>query len=174
MEAVKTNVLGSRNVIQSAVEHRVQSLVCLSTDKAVYPVNTMGMSKALMENGPGRIPGTQIRRHHHHLRSIRQRDSLARIRHSTFHQTDPRRKTLTVTEPTMTRFFMTLENAIHLVEFAFAKGQQGDLFIRKAPASDLNTLVEAVKRVFKAENPVDIIGMRHSEKCTRLWPIRMN
>ncbi|QPJ62173.1 MAG: SDR family NAD(P)-dependent oxidoreductase [Candidatus Nitronauta litoralis] len=165
MEAVKTNVLGSRNVIQSAVEHRVQSLVCLSTDKAVYPVNTMGMSKALMEK-TAQAASRELKSDDTIITCVR----YGNVIHSRgsviplFIKQIREGKPLTVTEPTMTRFFMTLENAIHLVEFAFAKGQQGDLFIRKAPASDLNTLVEAVKRVFKAENPVDIIGMRHSEK----------
>lgn len=165
MEAVKTNILGSRNVIQSAVAHGVRSLVCLSTDKAVYPVNTMGMSKALMEKTaqaasrelkPDDTVITCVR----YGNVIHSRGSVIPL----FIKQIKEGKPLTVTEPSMTRFFMTLENAIHLVEFAFTNGQQGDLFIRKAPASNMGTLVEAVKRVFKATNPIEVIGMRHSEK----------
>ncbi len=165
MEAVKTNVIGSRNVIASAVAHGVRSLVCLSTDKAVYPVNTMGMSKALMEKvaqaasrelKPDDTVITCVR----YGNVIHSRGSVVPL----FVKQIRAGKPLTVTEPSMTRFLMTLEDAIELVEFAFAHGRQGDLFIRKASASDLNTLVEAVKRVFKATNPVEVIGMRHSEK----------
>ncbi len=165
MEAVKTNVVGSRNVINSAVHHGVRSLVFLSTDKAVYPVNTMGMSKALMEK-VAQAASRELKPEDTVITCVRygnvihSRGSVVPL----FIKQIREGKPLTVTEPTMTRFLMTLENATELVEFAFTHGRQGDLFIRKAPASDLDTLVKAIKRLFKADNPVEVIGMRHSEK----------
>lgn len=165
MEAVKTNIVGSRNVINSAVHHGVKSLVFLSTDKAVYPVNTMGMSKALMEK-VAQAASRELKPEDTVITCVRygnvihSRGSVVPL----FIKQIREGKPLTVTEPTMTRFLMTLENATELVEFAFKHGRQGDLFIRKAPASNLDTLVRAVKRLFKADNPVEVIGMRHSEK----------
>lgn len=165
MQAVLTNIAGSHNVIESAVAHRVQRMVCLSTDKAVYPVNAMGMTKALMEKvtqaaARGVGDGETI------LSSVRygnvmcSRGSVIPLFIGQIRQGKP----LTVTVPEMTRFLLPLPRAIELVAFAFQHGGQGDLFVRKAPACTVADLATALKSLFRSDVPVQVIGMRHGEK----------
>lgn len=165
MQAVLTNVAGSHNVVESAIAHGVQRLVCLSTDKAVYPVNAMGMTKALMEKvaqaaARARINGGTL------LSSVRYGNVMA-SRGSViplFIKQIREDKPLTVTVPEMTRFLLPLPLAIELVAFAFSHGQQGDLFVRKAPACTVASLAQALKNLFHSDVPVRVIGMRHGEK----------
>ncbi|MBA3032737.1 MAG: polysaccharide biosynthesis protein [Gammaproteobacteria bacterium] len=165
MQAVLTNVTGSHNVIESAMAHGVQRLVCLSTDKAVYPVNAMGMTKALMEKvtqaaARARLKGGTL------LSSVRYGNVMA-SRGSViplFVKQMREGKPLTVTVPVMTRFLLPLPLAIELVAFAFNHGQQGDLFVRKAPACTVADLAQALKNLFHSDVPIQVIGMRHGEK----------
>lgn len=165
MQAVLTNVAGSHNVVESAIAHGVQRLVCLSTDKAVYPVNAMGMTKALMEKvtqaaARARINGGTL------LSSVRYGNVMA-SRGSViplFIKQIREGKPLTVTVPEMTRFLLPLPLAIELVAFAFNHGQQGDLFVRKAPACTVADLAQALKNLFHSDAPIQVIGMRHGEK----------
>jgi len=167
LEAVRTNILGSENVVRSAVEAGVRSLVCLSTDKAVFPINAMGMSKAIMEKVAqavareiGPEAGTTISavRYGNVMYS---RGSVIPL----FVRLIKAGKPVTVTEPTMTRFLMPLIDSVALVRHAFDHAAQGDLFIRKAPAAPLAVLVEALCRLFGVpDHPVEVIGWRHAEK----------
>lgn len=166
-EAVRTNILGSENVIRSAMHHEVGSLVCLSTDKAVHPINAMGMSKALMEKHAqsaareiGVDGGTTIScvRYGNVMCS---RGSVIPLFISQIKSGQP----ITVTEPNMTRFLMPLRDSVELVKFALTHANSGDLFIRKAPASSISTLVQALVEIFEVPNhPVKTIGWRHAEK----------
>ena len=166
MQAVATNVFGSHNVVESAVAHGVKKLVCLSTDKAVYPVNAMGMTKALMEKitlaaarGLGETDAST-------LCSVRygnvmcSRGSVIPLFIRQIRNGIP----LTLTVPEMTRFLLPLPAAIHLVAFAFQHGRQGDLFVRKAPSCTVADLAQALLNLFNADLPLNIIGMRHGEK----------
>lgn len=166
LEAVKTNVLGTENVIQSAIENSIEKIICLSTDKAVYPVNAMGMTKALMEKlliSKSKIAaasGTTIcgTRYGNVLAS---RGSVVPLMVSQILEGKP----LTVTEPKMTRFVMTLEDAVELVLYAFEYGKPGEIFVHEAPATTIGNLAQALKRIFGVENhPVSIIGVRHGER----------
>lgn len=166
MEAVKTNVMGTNNVLDAAIRAGVKKVICLSTDKAVYPINAMGISKAMMEKvmvaksrtvGPDQttICGTR------YGNVMASRGSVIPL---FVHQLKSGRP-LTITDPNMTRFLMSLGNAVELVLFAFEHGHPGDIFVQKAPACTIQTLAEAVKRVFRVEDyPVTIIGTRHGEK----------
>ena len=165
LEAVKTNVLGTENVLDSALENGVTKVVVLSTDKAVYPVNAMGMSKALAEkvmvarsrnlNGTGTLfCGTR------YGNVMASRGSVIPLFISQIREGQP----LTVTDPAMTRFMMSLDSAVDLVMYAFEHGAAGDIFVQKAPAATIGTLAEALLRMHKADNPVRIIGTRHGEK----------
>jgi len=165
MQAVATNIQGSSNVIESAIAHRVLRLICLSTDKAVYPINAMGISKAMMEKvtqaaARGLGDSETI------LSSVRygnvmcSRGSVIPL----FIQQIRDNRPLTITVPEMTRFLLPLPMAIELVAFAFRHGRQGDLFIRKAPACTVADLATALKNLFKVDTPINIIGMRHGEK----------
>lgn len=165
-QAVKTNVVGSHNVITAAHERSVRSVVCLSTDKAVGPVNAMGMSKALMEktaqafarNYPKSSTSVSITRYGNVMFS---RGSVIPLFIEQIRQGRP----LTVTVPTMTRFLMSLQESVDLVEHAFLNAEPGDLFVRKAPASTVETLAKAVGELLDHENlDVSVIGMRHGEK----------
>ena len=165
-QAVKTNVVGSQNVIESAHAHDVRSVVCLSTDKAVYPVNAMGMSKALMEktaqafarNTPDSKTTVSVTRYGNVMYS---RGSVIPL----FVRQLQQRKPLTLTEPTLTRFLMSLEESVDLVKHAFFHAEPGDLFVKKAPASTVDTLARAVASLLGIEEPdVRKIGMRHGEK----------
>jgi UDP-N-acetylglucosamine 4,6-dehydratase len=166
LQAVMTNVLGSSNVIESAVAHGVKSVVCLSTDKAVQPINAMGMSKALMEKTAfaaardgGRTKRTII--------TVTRYGNVMCSRGSViplFIEKIKRCEPLTVTEPTMTRFLMSMDEAIQLVLFAMEHAEPGDLFIRKAPACTIGDLALALTELFHSDVPVQIIGSRHGEK----------
>ncbi len=165
-QAVKTNVVGSRNVIEAAAASGVRSVVCLSTDKAVYPVNAMGMSKALMEktaqafarNHPDSATTVSVTRYGNVMYS---RGSVIPL----FVQQTQEGRPLTVTEPTMTRFLMSLQESVDLVEHAFLHAEPGDLFVRKAPASTVETLARAVASLLGDSSPsITRLGMRHGEK----------
>lgn len=165
MEAVMTNVLGSRNVLESAVDHGVGKVVCLGTDKAVYPVNTMGMTKALMEK-VALSAARQSAESETVVCSVRygnvmcSRGSVIPL----FIRQIKEGKPMTVTVPEMTRFLLPLGYAIDLVVFALLHANQGDILIKKAPACTVGDLVTALKHIFRSEVPVNIIGMRHGEK----------
>lgn len=172
VEAVKTNVLGTENVIDSAIEHHVKKVVVLSTDKAAYPINAMGMSKALMEKvavakSMQQDETTICRTRYGNV--MASRGSVIPL----FLEQISERKPVTVTDPSMTRFMMTLEEAVELVLFAFENGEHGDLFVKKAPAATLETLSQAVLELKGATDlGVKVIGIRHGEKqyevlCTR-------
>jgi len=164
IEAVMTNIIGSRNVLESAIKHGVQSVVCLSTDKAVMPINAMGMTKALMEKVA-----------HASARSLNSETVVSTVRYGNvlysrgsviplFVDKIFRGESLTVTDPEMTRFLLPLAQAVDLVEFAFFNADRGDTFIRKAPAASVGDLAAAVNELFG--NPVEVrtIGVRHGEK----------
>lgn len=167
MEAVRTNVTGSENVLRASVAAGVRSVVCLSTDKAVFPVNAMGMSKAMMEKvaqsiarslGPNAETTISMVRYGNVMCS---RGSAIPLFINQIKSGRP----ITVTEPLMTRFLMPLRDSVALVHHAFNHARQGDLFIRKAPASTIADLVTALKELFaRADHPVEIIGWRHAEK----------
>ena len=165
LEAVKTNVIGTDNVLSACIECGVKKVICLSTDKAAYPVNAMGTSKAMMEKvlvaksrtvDPNKtsIMGTR------YGNVLCSRGSVVPL----FIEQIKEGKPLTVTDGEMSRFVMTLDEAIELVLFAFEKGQSGDIFVQKAPACTINVLAQAVKEIFNAENPIENIGIRHGEK----------
>ncbi|SEB86143.1 UDP-glucose 4-epimerase [Nocardioides exalbidus] len=165
-QAVKTNIVGSHNVIETAAASGVRALVCLSTDKAVYPVNAMGMSKALMEktaqayarNNPTSGMTVSVTRYGNVLYS---RGSVIPAFVAQLHAGQP----LTLTEPTMTRFLMSLQESVELVKHAFLNARPGDLFVKKAPASTVDTLARAVWGLLSEDEPdVRVIGMRHGEK----------
>lgn len=165
-QAVQTNVTGSRNVLQASIAAGVGSVVCLSTDKAVYPINAMGMSKALMEktaqamarNNPGSGTTISVTRYGNVMHS---RGSVIPLFLKQIRLGEP----ITITEPLMTRFLMSLEDAVELVYHAFLHARPGDLFVRRAPASTIATLAEAVAVVAGAPNhPIRVIGTRHGEK----------
>ena len=165
IEAVKTNVLGTENVLTAAIEAGVKRIVCLSTDKAAYPVNAIGTSKAMMEKvivaksrtvEPEKT-SIMCTRYGNVLAS---RGSVVPL----FINQIKAGNDLTVTSPDMTRFVMTLEEAVDLVLFAFENGQSGDIFVQKAPACTIGVLTDAVRRLMKADNKVKVIGIRHGEK----------
>lgn len=165
VEAVKTNVLGTENVLTAAIECGVKRVVCLSTDKAAYPVNAMGTSKAMMEKvivaksrtvAPDKT-SIMCTRYGNVLAS---RGSVVPL----FIKQIKEGHDLTVTDPTMTRFVMTLEEAVDLVLFAFKHGESGDIFVQKAPACTIEVLAKAVQQLFHAENKIKVIGIRHGEK----------
>ena len=165
IESVKTNVLGTENVLTAAIECGVKRVVCLSTDKAAYPVNAMGTSKAMMEKvivaksrtvDPKKT-SIMCTRYGNVLAS---RGSVVPLFINQIKEGNP----LTLTEPSMTRFVMTLEEAVDLVLFAFENGESGDIFVQKAPACTIEILAKAVKELFKADNEIKVIGIRHGEK----------
>ena len=165
LQALMTNSLGTENVMNAALSASVKRMVVLSTDKAAYPINAMGISKAMMERLAGaksRVAESQglticITRYGNVMGS---RGSVIPLFAEQLRSGVP----LTVTDPQMTRFMMTAEDAVGLVLFAFEHGSPGDLFVQKAPASTIETLVEAMKRLYEADNPVRILGARHGEK----------
>lgn len=165
MEAVKTNIIGSQNVIDSALDAGVKSLVCLSTDKAVMPVNAMGMSKAMMEK-VAQASSRQLGENDTVISCVRygnvmcSRGSVIPL----FIKQIKEGKQLTLTEPTMTRFMLSLNDAIELVAFAFENASQGDIFIKKAPACTVKLLAETLLEIFDADNEIRVIGWRHGEK----------
>lgn len=171
LEATKTNVFGTQNVIDAASASGVQKVICLSTDKAAYPINAMGISKALMEKvaiaASRNLANTTIclTRYGNVMAS---RGSVIPL----FLNQIKTGKPITITDPNMTRFLMSLEEAVELVLFAFEHGNQGDLFVNKAPAGTIGDLAQALKEICNASNEIKIIGTRHGEKlfetlCTR-------
>lgn len=165
MEAIRTNSLGADNVLQAALENRVKRVVVLSTDKAAYPINAMGMSKALMEKimvARSRVAAQQelVFCGTRYGNVMASRGSVIPLFIRQIESGQP----LTLTDPSMTRFMMSLAGAVDLVIYAFTHGKPGDLFVQKAPAATIATLAEAVKRLLKANNPVKVIGTRHGEK----------
>nr|WP_086938988.1 polysaccharide biosynthesis protein [Thaumasiovibrio occultus] len=166
MEAVKTNVLGTENVLEAAITNGVERVVCLSTDKAVYPINAMGISKAMMEKvmvaKSRNLEGTNTvicgTRYGNVMAS---RGSVIPL----FADLIKAGKPMTITDPNMTRFMMTLEDAVDLVLYAFEHGKNGDIFVQKAPAATIETLAVAMKELLGVpEHPVNVIGTRHGEK----------
>jgi UDP-glucose 4-epimerase len=165
MEAVKTNVIGAENILDCAIQQGVKNVVVLSTDKAVYPINAMGMSKALSEklmvaksrglNGLGQtFSGTR------YGNVMASRGSVIPL----FIEQIKAGKSLSITDPEMTRFMMTLDDAVELVWFAFNNAQNGDMFVQKAPAATIEVLAIALKELYNASNTINIIGTRHGEK----------
>jgi UDP-glucose 4-epimerase len=165
LEALRTNALGAENVLSAAMEYRVKKVIVLSTDKAVYPINAMGISKAMMEKlmvAKARIAqevGTTMcgTRYGNVMAS---RGSVIPL----FVQQIKDGKPLSVTDPQMTRFMMSIEDAVDLVLYAYKHAEPGDIFVQKAPAATIETLALALKMIFKADNPVEVIGTRHGEK----------
>ena len=165
MEAVKTNVIGSNNVIDACLENRVQKAIFLSTDKAAYPINAMGMSKALMEKNviarsKQMQPGDPVLCLTRYGNVMASRGSVIPL----FCEQIDQRIPLTVTNPHMTRFMMTLNDAVDLVLYAFEHGEQGDLFVQKAPAATIETLAQAVLTLRQSDVGMQTIGTRHGEK----------
>jgi len=165
LEAIKTNALGADNVLNAAVAAGVKKVVVLSTDKAVYPINAMGMSKALMEKimiAKARLcnPEKTILCGTRYGNVMASRGSVIPLFISQIKEGKP----ITITDPNMTRFMMTIEDAIDLVLYAFENAQPGDIFVQKAPAATIGTLASALKKLFNANNPIKIIGTRHGEK----------
>jgi len=164
MEAVKTNVLGTENVLNAAIEANVSRVICLSTDKAVYPINAMGTSKAMME----KVIGAKARDSGDTRIAITRYGNVIGSRGSViplFMQQIRAGKPMTVTKPSMTRFMMTLEQSVDLVLYAFEHGSRGDIFVQKAPGAQLSTLTEAVGKLMNSQQtPVKVIGKRHGEK----------
>jgi UDP-glucose 4-epimerase len=165
IEAVRTNVLGCGNVLDSAHHHHVKKVIVLSTDKAVYPINAMGMTKALSEkvmvaqsrnlNGSGTVfCGTR------YGNVMASRGSVIPLFVSQIKAGLP----ITVTDPNMTRFMMSLESAVDLVLFAFENGENGDIFVKKSPATTIGTLAHAIRELYKSESEIKLIGSRHGEK----------
>lgn len=167
MEAVFTNIIGTNNLLTVAIEYNVKKIVCLSTDKAAYPINAMGKSKAMMENvyisksrlvsqDKTLICGTR------YGNVLCSRGSVVPL----FIEQIKAGKPLTVTEPRMTRFLMSLEEAVELVVYAFKNAHTGDLMVQKSPASTIGDLAQAVKEIFHADNEINYIGIRHGEKLS--------
>lgn len=166
MEAVRTNVLGTDNVLNVAIEAGVKRVVCLSTDKAAYPINAMGTSKAMMEKVI--IAKARSADDNHPVISCTRYGNVMASRGSVipvFVEQMKANKPITITDPDMTRFLMNLDEAVELVIFAFLHANQGDLFIQKAPASTVGDLATALKQMFKSESKIKIIGTRHGEKA---------
>ncbi len=164
-EAVRTNILGTSNTIEAALNNEVKKLVVLSTDKAVYPINAMGMSKALME----KVMIAKSRN------LMAERLTLSGTRYGNvmasrgsviplFIEQIKENKSITITDPNMTRFMMSLNDAVELVLFAFNNSNQGDIFVQKSPAATIGMLAEVLQEIFDGKNKIDIIGTRHGEK----------
>lgn len=163
MEAVRTNVLGTENVVSAAVACGVKRVVALSTDKAVYPINAMGISKAMMEKvvvAKSRHAGGTILCSTRYGNVMASRGSVIPLFLRQIRDGQP----LTITDPNMTRFMMSLEDSVDLVLFAYSNANQGDIFVQKAPACTVADLAEAMRRLFRSNVPIRVIGTRHGEK----------
>ena len=165
LEAVKTNILGTDNVLTCAAQEGVKKVVILSTDKAAYPINAMGMSKALMEKvmvaqSRNLNPEKTVFCGTRYGNVMASRGSVIPL----FIEQIKQGKPLTLTQPEMTRFMMTLDHAVELVLYAFKHGEQGDLFVQKSPAATIDTLAKALKELFSSDVPIESIGIRHGEK----------
>ncbi|NJS13257.1 MAG: polysaccharide biosynthesis protein [Sphingopyxis sp.] len=164
MEAVKTNVIGTENVLEAAIAAKVERVICLSTDKAVYPINAMGISKAMMEKvtvAKARHADSTVICTTRYGNVMASRGSVIPL----FVDQIQSGRAMTVTDPNMTRFMMTLDDAVNLVLFAFERGKPGEIYVQKAPAATISTLIEALKQLLGAPNAaVQTIGTRHGEK----------
>ncbi|HOL32845.1 MAG TPA: polysaccharide biosynthesis protein, partial [Anaerohalosphaeraceae bacterium] len=165
MQAVMTNIIGGHNVIESAIAHKVKSVVCLSTDKAVYPINAMGMTKSLMEKVAQAVARTSAC--NQTVVSCVRYGNVMCSRGSViplFIDQIKKGKPLTITVPEMTRFLLPLRDSVDLVLFAFTHARPGDIFVKKAPACTVQDLAQALLNIFKSKLPIRIIGIRHGEK----------
>ena len=163
LEALRTNALGAENVMNAAMNHGVERAIVLSTDKSVYPINAMGISKAMMEKlmvAKARMSGRTILCGTRYGNVMASRGSVIPL----FIRQAKEGRPLSITDPNMTRFMMTIDDAVDLVLYAFQHGQAGDIFVQKAPAATIETLAHAIKQIFHSESPVQIIGTRHGEK----------
>jgi len=163
MEAVKTNIIGTENMLNSAIKNNVEKVICLSTDKAVYPINAMGVSKSLMEkvfvaksriSSKIKIIGTR------YGNVMASRGSVIPLFYDQIKNNNP----ITITDPNMTRFMMSLDNAVELVLYAFKNGNTGDIFVQKAPSTTIGELAEIMKTIFNSNTKIKNIGIRHGEK----------
>jgi UDP-glucose 4-epimerase len=163
IEAVKTNILGTENVLNAAINRNVKKVICLSTDKAVYPINAMGISKALMEKvvvAKSRVSGNTILVGTRYGNVMASRGSVIPL----FYDQIQNNKDITVTDPEMTRFMMTLDDAVELVLYAFEHGNSGDIFVQKSPASTIGELASAMVKIYNSQSNIKVIGTRHAEK----------
>ena len=163
IEAVKTNVLGTENVLNAAINQKVSKVICLSTDKAVYPINAMGISKALMEKimvARSRTSGNTILVGTRYGNVMASRGSVIPL----FYDQIVNNQDITTTDPNMTRFMMTLNDAVDLVLYAFENGNSGDIFVQKSPASTIGELATAMRKIYNSKVGLNIIGTRHAEK----------
>jgi len=163
IEAVKTNILGTDNVLSLAIENKVEKVICLSTDKAVYPINAMGVSKAMMEKtfvAKSRTSDSTVICGTRYGNVMASRGSV--IPH--FYDQIKSGKDITVTDPNMTRFMMTLEDAVDLVLYAFNNGESGDIFVQKSPAATIGLLAQTMKKIYNSKVVIKNIGIRHAEK----------
>jgi len=163
IEAVQTNVLGTENVLNAAISNNVVKVVCLSTDKAVYPINAMGVSKAMME----KVFVAKSRNSKNTIITGTRYGNVMASRGSVIpHFIDQIKsgKPITVTDPNMTRFMMTLDHAVELVLYAFNNGKSGDIFVQKSPASTIGELAQSLKDIYNSEVEIKTIGIRHAEK----------
>jgi UDP-N-acetylglucosamine 4,6-dehydratase/5-epimerase len=163
MEAVKTNVLGTNNVLDKAIQHGVKKVICLSTDKAVYPINAMGISKAMMEKvavAKSRLTPKTVITCTRYGNVMASRGSVIPL----FVSQLKKGEALTITDPNMTRFMMSLDDAVDLVLFSFKNGKPGDIHVQKSPASTIKQLAEVLLDIFKSKSKINIIGTRHGEK----------
>lgn len=166
MQAVRTNIYGTENVLDAAIDHKVKNVVVLSTDKACYPINAMGISKAMMEK-VAIAKGRQLGSDAHTTICCTRYGNVMGSRGSVIPlwiEQIKSGKEITITDPTMTRFMMSLDDAVDLVLYAFSHGMNGDLFVKKAPAATLTVLAEALKLIYKADTTIRVIGTRHGEK----------
>tara|TARA_B100000900_G_scaffold415649_1_gene446410 strand:- start:344 stop:1327 length:984 start_codon:yes stop_codon:yes gene_type:complete len=163
MEAVKTNIIGTENMLNSAIRNNVEKVICLSTDKAVYPINAMGVSKSLMEkvfvaksriSTKTKIIGTR------YGNVMASRGSVIPL----FYDQIKNNSSITITDPNMTRFMMTLQNAVDLVLYAFKNGNTGDIFVQKAPSTTIGELAEIMRSIYNSKSKIKNIGIRHGEK----------
>ena len=163
IQAVKTNILGTENVLNAAITNNVKKVICLSTDKAVYPINAMGVSKAMMEKvfvAKSRTTNTTVICGTRYGNVMASRGSV--IPH--FHQQIKDGKSITVTDSSMTRFMMTLQDAVDLVLFAFQNGNPGDIFVQKSPSTTIGELAKTMKKIYSSSVEIKNIGIRHAEK----------
>jgi UDP-N-acetylglucosamine 4,6-dehydratase len=163
VEAVKTNILGTENVLNASINNKVKKVICLSTDKAVYPINAMGISKAMMEKimvAKSRISGETVLVGTRYGNVMASRGSVIPLFLDQIKNNEP----ITVTDPEMTRFMMTLDDAVELVLYAFENGNSGDIFVQKSPASTIGELAKAMIKIYDAKIEINIIGTRHAEK----------
>ena len=163
LEAVKTNIIGTENVLNAAIKNNIDKVVCLSTDKAVYPINAMGVSKAMMEKvfvAKSRISGNTEIVGTRYGNVMASRGSVIPLFYSQIKNSNP----ISLTNPNMTRFMMTLDNAVDLVLFAFNNGQSGDIFVQKSPSATILELAEAMIKIYNSKVKIKNIGIRHGEK----------